>query len=45
MGGATRCPGPSRVGEGGGSSRQVAKSCLPMSTVMKKSDGVDYSQV
>jgi hypothetical protein len=35
---------PGWGGGEGGSSRQVVKSCLSTSTVMKKSDGVD-SQV
>jgi hypothetical protein len=36
LGGMTGCPRPSRVREGGASSRQVVKSCLPMSSVMRK---------
>jgi hypothetical protein len=43
--GATGCPGSSQVREGGGSGTQVAESCLPTSTVMRKRDGVDCSQV
>jgi hypothetical protein len=43
--GAIGCLGPSRVREGGGSGRQVVKSCLPMSTVMRKRDDADCSQV
>jgi hypothetical protein len=42
---STGCPGPSRVGEGGGPSRQLVKSCLPTSTVMRKRYGVDCSRV
>jgi hypothetical protein len=43
--GATRCPSPSRVEEGGTSGRQVEKSYLPTSTVMRKRDAVDCSRV
>jgi hypothetical protein len=39
---APGCPGPSRVEEGGGSDRQVVKSCLPTSTVMRKRDSADF---
>jgi hypothetical protein len=42
---ATRCPDPSCVGEGSGTGRQVVKSCLPMSIVMRKSEGVNFSRV
>jgi hypothetical protein len=45
LGGASRCPGPSRVRDGGISDRHVAKSYLLMSTVMRKVEGVDYSWV
>jgi hypothetical protein len=36
LGGVIGCPGPSRVREGGAPGRQVVKSCLPTSTVMRK---------
>jgi hypothetical protein len=42
---ATGCPGPSWVGEGGGSGRQVAKSYLLTSTIMRKRDGTDCSRI
>jgi hypothetical protein len=45
MDAATGCPGLSRVGKGGGSGRQVAKSCVPTSTIMRKRDGVECSRV
>jgi hypothetical protein len=38
-------PGPTSVGEGGRLGRQVTKSCLPMSTVMRKRDGANCSWV
>jgi hypothetical protein len=43
--GATGQPGPARVREGGGLGRQVLKSYLPTSTVVRKRDGVDCSRV
>jgi hypothetical protein len=43
--GAAGCPGPSRVGEGGGLDKQVVKSCLPMPTIMSQRDDADCSQV
>jgi hypothetical protein len=43
--GATGCSGLSWVEEGGGSSGQVAKSCLHMSTIMRKRDVVDCYRV
>jgi hypothetical protein len=43
--GVTGCSGSSWVGEGRGLGRQVAKSCLPMSTIMRKIDGMDCSRV
>jgi hypothetical protein len=45
LGEATGCLGLSWVREGGGSGIQVAKSCLPTSTVMRKGDGADCSRV
>jgi hypothetical protein len=45
LGGATRCLCPSRVGEGGGLDKHVAKSYLPTSTIMRKRDGVDCFQI
>jgi hypothetical protein len=42
---ATGCSGPSLVGEGGRSGRQVAKYRLPTSTVMRERDGVDCFRV
>jgi hypothetical protein len=44
-GGATGCPGLSQVEEEGGLGRQMVKSCLPTSTVMRKRDGADCSRV
>jgi hypothetical protein len=41
--GATRFLGSSR--KGGGSGRQVVKSCLPTSTIIRKRDGVHCSHV
>jgi hypothetical protein len=41
--GVIGCPGPSWVKEGRGSGRQVVKSCMPTSTVMRKRDGADCS--
>jgi hypothetical protein len=32
-----------RVEEGGGTGRQVVKSCLPTSIIRRKSEGVDCS--
>jgi hypothetical protein len=41
----TTCPGPSLVGEGGGMGRQVVKSGLPTSIIMRKSEDVDCSWI
>jgi hypothetical protein len=43
--GGTGCLSLSWVKEGGGLGRQVPKSCLPTSTVMRKRDGVDCSEI
>jgi hypothetical protein len=43
--GAAGCSGPFRVEEGGRSGRQVVKSSLPTSTVMRKRDSADCSRV
>jgi hypothetical protein len=45
LGGATRCSGLSQVWKGGRSGRLVAKSCLLMSAIMRKRDGVYCSRV
>jgi hypothetical protein len=45
LGGATGCPDPSWVREEGRPGKQVVKSCLPTTTVIRKSGGVDYTRV
>jgi hypothetical protein len=42
LGGVDECTGPSQVRKEGRSGRQVAKSFLATSTIMRKRDGVDY---
>jgi hypothetical protein len=41
----TRCLGLSWIEDKGRSGRQVAKSYLPMSIVMRERDGADFSRV
>jgi hypothetical protein len=42
--GATRCPVLSQIEDEGRAGRQVARSYLPTSIVMRERDGVDFSR-